>query len=335
MPNEQHFDLFADPHLRSELHNKATRILRCSHLADDAVQETYIKMMRYEKELATQGDWKALCKTILQRSAIDILRKKKVIQKTFDAYWEFATTKISMNPYKRLEDKEKVEEIEKLIAKNSDERGQQMMWMRAKGYKYEQIAEELGISVGSATGQVARIRKKMKLIMEKEAFMQAKYQEIEQLLHKYWEASTTIEEEKTLEQFFTSTKNVPSHLAKFAPIFQHSKATRDKDKRHKVGKLMGLCSLLPILLIAAYFLYAANAPKITSLAEVAVQIEEKTSDSDSNRRTENNMVKFLPCSTIDKQQEKPFICHLDIKEQNILITNNAFSPSPELEVIEI
>lgn len=263
MSNEKHFDLFADQNLRQELHSKATGILKCRQLADDAVQETYIKMIRYPKELPTKGDWIALSKCVLKRTAIDLLRKKKVIQKTMEAYLNNGLSKASINPHKRLEDKEQVEQMERLIAEHSDERGQKMIWLRAKGYKYDKIAEELGTSIGSATGQVARIRKKLKLAMEKQAFMQNKYQAIEQLLHKYWEANTSVEEEKTLEDFFTSS-HVPTHLAKFVPIFQHSKAIRTKASRQKVGKLLGICSFFAAILFVTYLfttsLFFSNSP---------------------------------------------------------------------------
>ena len=337
MPNEQYFDLFADTHLRQELHNKAVGILKCSQSADDAVQDTYIKMLNYKKEIPTKGQWKAICKNAIPWAAIDILRKNKVIKKTLDAYFSNEIGKTSINPYKRLEDKEKIEEIQRIITQNSDECGQKMMWLRAKGYKYEDIAEELGISVGSATGKVARIRKKMKSAMEKKAYMQAKYQEIEQLLHKYWEAQTNIEEEKKLETFFAS-QSVPSHLTKFISIFQHSKNIRDKANRKRVGKLLGICSLIPVFLFVAYFLYAfiegvGQSPQDTLQANLALQEEDKPLSSQKNHST--NMVKFLPCSTIDKKKEKPYTCRLDIKQKNILIIGNVFSLSPQVEVIEI
>lgn len=251
MPNEQHFNLFSDQNLRRELHNKAAGILKCSQTADDAVQETYIKMVNYKTELKTQNDWVKLCKHILKCSVFDILRKNKSIQRVLEVHSQITTSKSSVNPHKQLEDKEAVVQMEELIAKISDERGEKMMWLRAEGYKYEKIAEKLGTSVGSATGQVARIRKKIKLNMEKKANMRAYYQEIERLLFKYWEAETSIEEERILEDFFT-TKKIPSHLAKFAPIFQHSKIIREKASRQKVGQLLRICSLIVVFLLAAY-----------------------------------------------------------------------------------
>ncbi len=251
MSNEQHIDLFADQHLRKELHNNAVGMLKCSQSADDAVQETYIKMMKYKQELETKGDWIALCKCILWRSAIDILRKKKLIQRTLDTYWESSKSKISATPHKRLEAKEELAEIEGWVAKNTDEVGQKIMRMRAEGYKYKEIAEQLGINIGSVTGRVSRIRQNLKFYVEQKENMQAKYQEIEKLLHQYWEANTSIEEEKVLEDFFTSS-NVPSHLAKFIPVFEHSKGIRKKVKRQKVGKLLGVCTLFAAILFATY-----------------------------------------------------------------------------------
>lgn len=44
------------------------------------------------------------------------------------------------------------------------------------------------------------------------------YKYIEQLLDRYWECHTTVEEEQILRTFF-SQKGVPAHLARFAPLF--------------------------------------------------------------------------------------------------------------------
>ncbi|MBF1059326.1 MAG: pyruvate ferredoxin oxidoreductase, partial [Prevotellaceae bacterium] len=44
------------------------------------------------------------------------------------------------------------------------------------------------------------------------------YVYIEQLIDRYFEAATTIEEERILRAFF-SQRDVPQHLRRYAPIF--------------------------------------------------------------------------------------------------------------------
>lgn len=43
---------------------------------------------------------------------------------------------------------------------------------------------------------------------------------IEQLLEKYFEATTTVAEEESLRSYF-SQENIPTHLAQYTPLFQH------------------------------------------------------------------------------------------------------------------
>jgi len=43
---------------------------------------------------------------------------------------------------------------------------------------------------------------------------------IEQLLEKYFEATTTVAEEESLRSYF-SQENIPTHLAQYTPFFQH------------------------------------------------------------------------------------------------------------------
>lgn len=50
---------------------------------------------------------------------------------------------------------------------------------------------------------------------------------IERLLDKYFEATTTVAEEKELRSYF-SGKNVASHLEKYAPMFQFFTETKEE-----------------------------------------------------------------------------------------------------------
>jgi len=47
------------------------------------------------------------------------------------------------------------------------------------------------------------------------------YKRIEELLQKYWEAETTLEEEQEIFSFFQNTEEVPDHLKETAQVFQY------------------------------------------------------------------------------------------------------------------
>lgn len=53
------------------------------------------------------------------------------------------------------------------------------------------------------------------------------YKYIEQLLSRYWECETSLEEEQILRAFFCQ-KDVPEYLAKYAPLFTAEKETSEE-----------------------------------------------------------------------------------------------------------
>ena len=53
------------------------------------------------------------------------------------------------------------------------------------------------------------------------------YKYIEQLLERYWECNTNLEEERILQAFF-SQKDVPAALAKYAPLFVYQNSAREE-----------------------------------------------------------------------------------------------------------
>ena len=52
------------------------------------------------------------------------------------------------------------------------------------------------------------------------------YKYIEQLLERYWECETSLEEERILSAFF-SQKEIPNHLAKFKSLFEYEKDQKE------------------------------------------------------------------------------------------------------------
>lgn len=54
------------------------------------------------------------------------------------------------------------------------------------------------------------------------------YKYIEQLLERYWQCDTTLEEEEILRTFFNQ-KDVPTELVKYAPLFVYGSINTKKD----------------------------------------------------------------------------------------------------------
>ncbi|MFB1051613.1 RNA polymerase sigma factor [Paraliobacillus sp. JSM ZJ581] len=58
----------------------ATHITRDSYLAEDVVQESFIKAYYHQHNIEDKSKWKAWLKTIVKRTAIDVLRKQQRMQ---------------------------------------------------------------------------------------------------------------------------------------------------------------------------------------------------------------------------------------------------------------
>ena len=51
------------------------------------------------------------------------------------------------------------------------------------------------------------------------------YKYIEQLIERYWQCQTSLEEEQILRAFF-SQEQVPENLRRYAPLFAYSRAAK-------------------------------------------------------------------------------------------------------------
>lgn len=101
---------------------------------------------------------------------------------------------------------------------------------------------------------------------------------INNLLEKYWEVETTLEEEKVLRDYFTSEDVAPEHLA-FVPLFQHFDDTKvtssldvesiimgeiAKEKQEPImkvekpkGKVVGIRKYIPMVAAASILMLVA------------------------------------------------------------------------------
>lgn len=119
-------------------------------------------------------------------------------------------------------------------------------------------------------------------------------QKIEQLLEKYWDGDTTLEEEQVLQRFFTEEK-IPDHLQGVATLFQKFNTDRqfntlddhfDGALIHKIEKSSSGWSFRSLLRIAAavtllllsVFLIKDYTDKTGETAEVTKSTENSFED---------------------------------------------------------
>lgn len=96
------------------------------------------------------------------------------------------------------------------------------------------------------------------------------YNKIEQLLEKYFNAETSIAEEKELRAYFASP-NVAAHLLQYKPVFDYfsfskelefqaeiPKLPKSRDKERKLAWLSIAASVVVLLGIGSYFFVNKN-----------------------------------------------------------------------------
>lgn len=126
--------------------------------AEDLTQETLLKAMRYRTSYAPQTNFKAWVFTIMKNTFINQYRRKQKIGNIF--------TDSSKLVYTNKTDKE---ESASLTFKNELEAKVESLethfkvpfQLHVEGYKYEEIAQELAIPVGTVKSRIFLARKKL------------------------------------------------------------------------------------------------------------------------------------------------------------------------------
>ena len=67
------------------------------------------------------------------------------------------------------------------------------------------------------------------------------YKYINQLLNKYWEGATTLEEENILRSFF-SQKDVPGSLIQFRPLFVYEQEDKEQKRSRRAIRCSTPCN---------------------------------------------------------------------------------------------
>lgn len=148
-----------------KVYNTAYAIIHDPHLAQDIVQETFIKIFQqldHLKEIEKKDSW---IKTIAYRTAIDCLRKKKKWE-SFITNEEYIDTigqesLINASPVEDLiENKMMVNIIREIILKLPQDDQQILILKYFDKLKDEEIASTLDIPLGTVKSKLNRIIKK-------------------------------------------------------------------------------------------------------------------------------------------------------------------------------
>lgn len=94
-------------------------------------------------------------------------------------------------------------------------------------------------------------------------------QRIEQLLHRYWEAETTVDEERQLRQFFNSN-DVPQHLMRYKDLFDYEEFLQNEHLDSDFDERLLKQIEMPVVKAKSISIFSRLAPIAKAAAAVAV-----------------------------------------------------------------
>lgn len=129
--------------------------------AEDLLQETYLKALKYKDKFQEQTNLKAWLYTIMKNTFINnyrrAVRKRTIIDTTSDDFFLNSTKKQSpISPESEYNFKEITQTIDQL-----NDECKIPFKMHNEGYKYKEIADELKMPIGTVKSRIFLARKKL------------------------------------------------------------------------------------------------------------------------------------------------------------------------------
>jgi RNA polymerase sigma-70 factor (ECF subfamily) len=138
--------------------------------AHDLIQETFLKALTNREQFTDASNLKAWVYTIMKNSFINNYRRSIRQNTTFDNtqdlyYLNNTGNPEDLNPLSKIS----VKEIQAHID-NLDEEFRIPFKMHQEGYKYKEIAEKLGLKIGTVKSRIFFGRKKLMEVLEEAVY---------------------------------------------------------------------------------------------------------------------------------------------------------------------
>ena len=147
--------------MKSGLERFACSLTNNKSDADDLVQDTFLKALINKEKFENNTNLKAWAYTIMRNTFINNYRRKirinTIVDQTNDAYYLNTS---SGSPFGMPQAELNYKEITATV-KQLDDHQRIPFEMQRVGYKYEEIADELNISIGTVKSRIFFGRKKL------------------------------------------------------------------------------------------------------------------------------------------------------------------------------
>ena len=129
-------------------------------VAEDLVQEVFVRILKYRHTYDPDSRFETWLFRIARNARTDHFRRRPPVAAPVDAALDLAS--YSPGPATQLEHDVDVQQLERALARLSDEARDLLVLARYQGVPYERIADRLGIEVGAVKVRVHRAMKQLR-----------------------------------------------------------------------------------------------------------------------------------------------------------------------------
>ena len=148
--------------LKKELQAFAMHLARDKHLAEDLFQDTAVRVFKNVDKFSSNSNFKAWVMVIMRNTFINDYRKKKRRRKVYDSNVDtFTFNSLSNSVGNEGENNFVMRELMGMIDK-LEEGLKKPFVMSYEGFKYEEIAKEMNMPVGTIKSRIFQARKQLK-----------------------------------------------------------------------------------------------------------------------------------------------------------------------------
>lgn len=147
----------------------ANNIIKDRHMAEDIIQETFIKAYKHREEIVDCNKIKFWLRTVVTRTAIDVLRKEKRVQLSSieDVHISLLNPLYSYSLEEEVANNLYYKNIKKNIANLNPLLRDVINLKVIYDYRDEDIAKKLNISLSAVKSRIHRARKQLKTNSQK------------------------------------------------------------------------------------------------------------------------------------------------------------------------
>ena len=144
--------------LREKLLNYSLRMLENMDDAEDAIQETFLKLWNIRGQLDLYENPGGFAMQTIKNICIDKLRSRKITVEPEDYQIGFN----SQTPYSQLAIKDSIDLVRKIIDELPELQKRIILMRDVEGYELEEISQIVGTQTSAVTMNLSRARKKVR-----------------------------------------------------------------------------------------------------------------------------------------------------------------------------